>query len=89
MAITKYHSIRTTEVKALTYITNPEKTENGYRICDFDDILIIEDSMAESGYRKYRFTNTIPETSDAAVIAVCALGLTAAVSVVLLLKKKG
>ena len=66
-----------------------EKTENGYRICDFDDILIIEDSMAESGYRKYRFTNTIPETSDAAVIAVCALGLTAAVSVVLLLKKKG
>ncbi len=35
MAITKYHSIRTTEVKALTYITNPEKTENGLYISTY------------------------------------------------------
>ena len=35
MAVTKIHSITATETKALTYITNPEKTDNGRLVFSF------------------------------------------------------
>ena len=65
-----------------------KKTLDGYRICDFDDILIKEDKLADEGFRMFRFVEENPQTSDAPVIAVCALAVSAAASVVFIKKRK-
>ena len=35
MAVTKIHAVRTTEIKALRYITNPEKTKNSVLVSSY------------------------------------------------------
>ena len=60
MAVTKIHSITATEVKALTYITNPEKTANGLYVfsygCDESPALAHKDfeDIRSLGTRKSR-----------------------------------
>ena len=65
-----------------------KKTSDGYRICAFDNILIKEDKYAIDGYRPLRFAKNNPQTSDAPVIAVCALALSALAAAVVLRKKR-
>ncbi len=69
-----------------------KKTDGGYRVCELDGLLFKEDTLANEGYRKYRLVendfNPNPQTSDAPVIAVCALAISSAAAIVLLKKKK-
>ena len=65
------------------------KTDDGFRVYKYDGLLFKSDPLADRGLRKTRLLSESPHTSDAPVIAVCALALSAAAAAVVLRKKRG
>ena len=70
-----------------SYIT-AVKTDDGYRVSELDELYFKTDELSDKGMRKNSFTADNPTTSDAPVIAVCALALSAAAAVLLMKKKR-
>ena len=74
------------EIKT-SYIT-VVKTDDGYRVCELDDLYFKPDTFSDGGFRKNSLKNDNPQTSDAPIIAVCALAISAAAAVIFLKKRK-
>ena len=68
-----------------------ERLDSELRVCDYDDVFFIKSDnsmLSAEGKRPYRIYGNNPQTSDAPVIAVCALALSALAAAVVL-KKRG
>ena len=70
-----------------SYIIATE-TDDGYRVSELDELYFKTDELSDKGMRKNSFTADNPTTSDAPLITVCALALSALAAAVVL-KKRG
>ena len=68
-----------------------ERIGSELKVYDYDNVFFVEDNnskLSAEGKRRFRFIADNPQTSDAPLVAVCALALSAAAAVILLKKKK-
>ena len=76
------------QLETFTSSVTVTKTNEGYRVCEFDNFFFRPDPYADNGYRKNMLENPgIPQTSDSAVYITAAAGVAALCLAVVCRKK--